>query len=131
MLMLRIALIQLKCCNKDKVDDRMKYIVYISEVQNIILATITNFRTFFEFSLQEPDVASLDFTRTHTSELLCIQGTENDIRQMVIIGEKKVLTNNMAGRSIAEGLLVLVSTYYAYQLEFPKNVGAVMTFLAR
>ena len=50
---------------------------------------------------------------------------------MVIIGEKKVLTNNMAGRSIAEGLLVLVSTYYAYQLEFPKNVGAVMTFLAR
>lgn len=50
---------------------------------------------------------------------------------MVIIGEKKVLTNNMVGRSIADGLLVLVSTYYTYQLEFPKNVGAVMTFLAR
>lgn len=50
---------------------------------------------------------------------------------MVIIGEKKVLTNNMAGRSIAAGLLVLVSTYYAHQLEFPKNVGTVMTFLAR
>ena len=50
---------------------------------------------------------------------------------MVIIGEKKVLTNNMAGRSIAAGLLVLVSTYYAHQLEFPKNVENVMTFLAR
>lgn len=50
---------------------------------------------------------------------------------MVIIGEKKVLTNNMAGRSLAEGLLILVSSYYAYQLEFPKNVGAVLTFLAR
>ena len=30
----RIALIQLKCCNKDKVDDTMKYIVYMSEVRN-------------------------------------------------------------------------------------------------
>ena len=50
---------------------------------------------------------------------------------MVIIGEKKELTNNMAGRSIAEGLLVHVSSYYAYQLEFHKNVGAVLTFLAR
>ncbi|MCG8624250.1 MAG: hypothetical protein MJE68_19935, partial [Proteobacteria bacterium] len=50
---------------------------------------------------------------------------------MVIIVEKKVLTNNMAGRSIAAGLLVLVSTYYAHQLEFPKNVGTLTTFLAR
>ena len=47
----------------------------------------------------------------------------------MIIGEKKVLTNNMAGRSIAEGLLVLVSIYYAYQLEFPNSVWAVI-FLA-
>ena len=50
---------------------------------------------------------------------------------MVMISENKVLTNNMAGRSIAAGLLVLVSTYYAHQLEFPKNVGTVTTFLAR
>ena len=50
---------------------------------------------------------------------------------MVIISEKKVLTNNMAGRSIAADLLVLVSTYYAHQFEFPKNVGTVTIFLAR
>ena len=47
---------------------------------------------------------------------------------MVIIDETKVL---IAGRSIAAGLLVLVSTYYTHQLEFPKNVGTVTTFLAR
>ena len=49
---------------------------------------------------------------------------------MVIIGEK-VLTNIIAGRSIEAGLLVLVSTYYTHQLEFPKNVGTVTTFLAQ
>ena len=69
--------------------------------------------------------------KSHTSPFLCIEGTPNNIKQMVVIGEKKVLTSNMADLSITEGLLTLVSCYYAYQLEYPKKVGQVMVFLAK
>ena len=67
------------------------------------------------------------FARTHTAPVICIHGTVNEIKEMVICCEKKIVTDNMDKLWFC--LLTLISVYFLYNLEYPKLVAPALTFL--
>ena len=51
----------------------------------------------------------------------------NDIDEMMVACEKKIATDNMD--KLWFGLLVLISVYFLYNLEYPKKIAPALLFL--
>ena len=79
------------------------------------------------FSHLQDSADSVVFAKTHTAPFLCIKGTIDEIEEMVIACEKKIVTENMNKPYFA--LLVLLSVYFLYNLEYPKPISLPLTFL--
>ena len=80
------------------------------------------------FLIQEPCATELN--KAITSPFLCVEGQTEKVRQMSVIGEKKVICTLQKNSSLCQGLLALICCYYLYQFEYPKNPHQLYVFLA-
>jgi len=76
---------------------------------------------------QDPSDA-VPHAKQHTAPILCVEGTITNIQEMCIICERKIVTLNL-NPSVCSGLLILITTYHLYNLEYPKAVAPLLTFL--
>ena len=82
----------------------------------------------FSTCMQEP--CATELSKTITSPFLCANGEPDQVKQMSVIGEKKVICTLPKNSSLCQGLIAVVCCYYLYQFEYPKNAYQLYVFLA-
>ena len=80
------------------------------------------------FHVQEP--CATELSKTITPPFLCANGEPDKVKQMSVIGEKKVICTLPKNSSLCQGLIALICCYYLYQFEYPKNAHQLYVFLA-
>ena len=78
---------------------------------------------------QDPSEASL-FARTNTSPFIVVEGTLAEPKSWYILCEKRMVTYKVeANDSLVVSLIILISVYFTYYLEYKKDVFLALTYL--